>query len=70
MWIPRDVQAKLTQNNTLLAERQASEAAANPVLMDLARAAAKQAMQQNLAAPLQAAGYKDATIDVRFGGEK
>jgi hypothetical protein len=70
MWIPRDVQAKLTQNNTLLAERQASEAAANPVLMDLARAAAKQAMQQNLSAPLKAAGYADATIEVRFNGDK
>jgi len=66
MWIPRDVQAKLTRNNTLLAGQQASAAAANPVLMDLARAAAKQAMQQNLSAPLRAAGYADVTVDVQF----
>ena len=69
IWIPRDMQAKLTRNNTLLAEQQASAAAANPVLMDLARAAAKQAMQQNLAAPLRATGYADAKVEVQFAAK-
>ena len=70
VWIPRDVQAKLTRDNTQLAEQQASAAAANPVLMDLARTAARAAMRQNLIVPLQAAGYHDATVTVRFDGEK
>ncbi len=70
IWIPRDVQAQLTRNNTLLAEKQAQASAASPVLIDLARAAARQAMQQNLAGPLQAAGYQDAAVVVRFADEK
>lgn len=70
VWIPRDVQAKLTRNNTLLAEQQASAAAAAPVLMDLARAAAKQAVQQNLVAPLKAAGFADPTVEVQFASDR
>ena len=41
-----------------------------PVLMDLARAAAKDAIRQNLTIPLQVAGYRDATVTVHFDGEK
>ena len=48
---------------------QAREAASNPVLMDLARNAAKDAIRQNLAIPLQAAGYGNVTVVVRFDGE-
>jgi hypothetical protein len=40
------------------------------VLMNLARAAAKDAIRQNLAIPLQVAGYGDVTVAVRFDGEK
>ena len=69
VWISRDAQDRLTRNNTQLAEREATKAAANPVLMDLAEDAAKAAVRQNLAIPLQVAGYGDVTVNVRFEGE-
>ena len=69
VWITRDAQDNLTRNNTRLAERQATEAAANPVLVDLAENAAREAIRQNLAIPLQVAGYGDVTVNVRFDGE-
>jgi hypothetical protein len=46
------------------------EAKTLSVLMNLARAAAKDAIRQNLAIPLQVAGYGDVTVAVRFDGEK
>lgn len=67
--ITRDAQAKLTRSNTLLAEQQATQQAANPVLMGLARGAAQDAIRQNLAIPLKVAGYGDVTVTVRFDGE-
>ena len=70
VWISRSVQDKLTRENTQVAERQARAQAANPVLLDLARAAAKDAVRQNLAIPLQVAGYDRITVAVRFDGEK
>lgn len=69
IWITRDAQDKLTRDNTRLAEGQAVEQARNPVLMDLARAAAKDAIRQNLAIPLEVAGFGDVTVNVRFDGE-
>ncbi|MFN3516409.1 MAG: DUF4230 domain-containing protein [Novosphingobium sp.] len=69
IWITGPAQAKLTRDNTLLAERQAAEQAANPQLLELARGAAKQALAQNLAVPLQTAGYPDVAVTVRFEGE-
>lgn len=69
VWITPDAQAKLTRDNTLLAERQAGAQAANPVLVDLARSAAKDAVRRNLAIPLQVAGYGDVTVTVRIEGE-
>ena len=68
--ITREAQDKLNRNNTRLAEQQAMQNAANPVLMNLARAAAKDAIRQNLAIPLQVAGYGDVTVRVRFDGER
>ncbi len=65
----RNAQDKLTRNNTRLAEQQAVEQAANPVLMSLARTAAKDAIRQNLAIPLEVAGFGDVTVNVRFDGE-
>lgn len=70
VWITPDAQAKLTRDNTLLAEKQAAQQAANPVLLDLARTAAKDAVRQNLAIPLQVAGYGDVTVAVWFDDEK
>jgi hypothetical protein len=69
IWISRDAQDQLTRDNTRLAEQQASEQAENPVLMGLARSAAKDAIRQNLAIPLSVAGYGNVTVDVRFEGE-
>jgi hypothetical protein len=65
----RDAQDKLTRNNTRLAEQQAVEQAANPVLLGLARSAAKDAIRQNLAIPLEVAGFGEVTVNVRFDGE-
>ena len=69
IWITGPAQAKLTRDNTLLAERQAAEQAANPALLDLARSAAKQAVAQNLSVPLKVAGYGQLRVTVRFDGE-
>ena len=69
VFITREAQDKLNRNTTLLAEQQATKAAANPVLMGIARSAAKDAIRQNLAIPLQVAGYGDVTVRVRFDGE-
>lgn len=69
VWITREAQDKLTRANTRLAERQAMEAAANPVLMKLAQEAGRTAVRQNLAIPLHVAGFGDVKINVRFDGE-
>ncbi len=59
----------LAKNNSQQAERKAAEFAKNPQVLALARNAAKEAVRQNLAIPLQVAGYGDVTVDVRFDGE-
>ena len=69
MLFTRDAQDELTRNNTRLAEQQAQQQAANPVLMGLARSAAKDAIRQNLAIPLEVAGFGEVTVNVRFDGE-
>ncbi|RYY33937.1 MAG: DUF4230 domain-containing protein, partial [Sphingomonadales bacterium] len=42
----------------------------NPEVMALARQAAKDAVRQNLAIPLQLAGFDRAKVTVRFDGER
>ena len=69
MWITGAAQAKLTRDNTLVAEQQAADQAKNPALLTLARNAAKDAIRQNLAIPLQVAGYGAVTVTVHFDGE-
>lgn len=69
VWITRAAQDKLTRDNTKLAERLAVEQAANPVLLGLARSAAKDAIRQNLAIPLQVAGFGDVKLLVSIDGE-
>ena len=69
VFITREAQDKLNRNTTRLAEQQATTQAANPVLMALAKSAAKDAIRQNLAIPLQVAGYGEVTVNVRFDGE-
>jgi len=69
IWITREAQDELTRDNTQLAEQQAVQQAANPVLLNLARTAAKEAIRQNLAIPLEVAGFGEVEVDVRFDGE-
>jgi len=69
LWITRDAQDQLTRDNTRLAQQQAVQQAANPVLVNLARQAARTAVRQNLAIPLEVAGFGDVTVNVRFDGE-
>ncbi len=69
VWITRAAQDKLTRDNTKLAERLAVEQAANPVLLGLARAAAKDAVRQNLSIPLQVAGYRGVKVVIAIDGE-
>jgi len=69
VWISRDAQDKLTRDNTRLAEQMAVDQAANPILLNMARGAAKDAVRQNLAIPLQVAGYGNVKVAVFFDGE-
>lgn len=70
IWISRTTQDALTRENTLAAEKQAVQQAANPVLLDLARSSARDTIRQNLTIPLEIAGYENVTVIVRFDGEK
>jgi hypothetical protein len=70
VWITADAQTKLTRDNTLLAAQQAAQQARNPVLLGLARDAARAAIGQNLAMPLEAAGHGGMTVQVRFKDEQ
>jgi hypothetical protein len=69
VFITRDASRDLSQNNSRQAERKASAFAKNPEVLALARTAAKEAVRQNLAIPLQIAGYDRATVQVTFEGE-
>lgn len=69
-YVTRDASTDLSKNNSLQAEKKAATFAKNPEVLTLARTAAKDAIRQNLAIPLQVAGYGDVTVNVRFDGEK
>lgn len=69
VWISRDASASLSRSNSQIATRRAREFASNPEVMGLARTAAREAVQQNLAIPLQVAGFGDVTVRVRFEDE-
>lgn len=69
VWITRDAQDSLSRMNTQAAEKLALEQAVNPVLTGLARSAARDAIRQNLAIPLQVAGFRNATVEVLLDGE-
>ena len=68
-YVSRDASADLARNNSRQAERKAAEFAKNPEVLRMARSAAREAVRQNLAIPLQVAGYGDVTVNVRFDGE-
>ena len=59
----------LARNNSRQAETKANAFAKNPEVLALARQAAKEAVRQNLAIPLQVAGYGDVDVQVRFDGQ-
>lgn len=69
VWVSRDASESLSRNNSEIATRRAREFAENPEVVTLARTAARDAVQQNLAIPLQVAGYGDVQVDVRFADE-
>ncbi|MFM5917457.1 MAG: DUF4230 domain-containing protein [Novosphingobium sp.] len=69
VWITGDAQAKLTRDNTIVAEKQAAQQAQNPALISLAKQSAKDAIRQNLAIPLQVSGYGNVDVTVHFDGE-
>lgn len=69
VWITRDAQDALSRMNTQAAEKLALEQAVNPVLTGLARNAARDAIRQNLAIPLQVAGFREASVEVVLDGE-
>lgn len=70
VWISRDAQDKLTRANTRLAEQQAIDAATNPTLLKLARDAGRSAIAQNLAIPLQVAGFGEVKVVVTYDDDR
>jgi hypothetical protein len=62
-------QQLLSERNSQIAADKAQAFAKNPEILGLARSAAKYAVRQNLAVPLQVAGYERARVEVRFAGE-
>ena len=68
-FVTREASTALSRNNSAQAERNAQAFAKNPEILALARTAAKDAIRQNLAIPLQVAGYENARVEVRFEGE-
>ncbi|MGB7417860.1 MAG: DUF4230 domain-containing protein [Erythrobacter sp.] len=62
-------QQMLAETNSQIAQRKATTFAKNPEILSLARSAARDAVRQNLAIPLQVAGYEQASVEVRFADE-
>lgn len=69
VYVSRTASTSLSRNNSEIAERQARKFAENPEIVAMARRAAKDAVRQNLAVPLQVAGYGDVRVNVRFVDE-
>lgn len=59
-------QQMLSEKNSQVAEEKAAAFAKNPEVLALARTAAREAVRQNLAVPLQIAGHERARVEVRF----
>ncbi|MEE4201477.1 DUF4230 domain-containing protein [Erythrobacter sp.] len=62
-------QQLLSQSNSRIAREKATAFAKNEEVLALAREAARGAVRQNLAVPLQVAGHEQARVEVRFEGE-
>ncbi|WP_017665408.1 DUF4230 domain-containing protein [Porphyrobacter sp. AAP82] len=69
VWVSRGDAESLARKNSEIAERKAVEFAKNREILGIARAAAREAVRDNLAAALRAAGHPQAAIQVRFEGE-
>ncbi len=69
VWVTSGAQDDLRRNNAEQAERKAQEFASQPDVLAMARKAAREAVRQNLAVPLQVAGFQDARVEVLFDGE-
>lgn len=70
VFVSRTASTALSRSNSQAAERNAIAFAQNPEVLNLARAAAKDAITQNLAIPLQVAGYGNVRVNVHFEGEQ
>ena len=62
-------QQQLSESNSRVAQEKAQAFAKNSEVLGLARNAARDAVRQNLAIPLQVAGYDRARIDVQFADD-
>ncbi len=62
-------QQVLSGKNSQVAEQKAAAFARSPEVLALARTAAREAVRQNLAVPLQVAGFEQARVAVRFADE-
>ena len=69
-YVTRDASSDLSRNNSKQAEERAAVFARNPQVLGLARAAAKDAVRQNLSIPLQVAGFENAKVEVMFAGDE
>ena len=69
LYVSRDASVSLSRNNSRQASERANDFARNPEVMGLARSAAREAVRQNLAIPLQVAGFGEVEVRVRFPDE-
>lgn len=69
LYVSRDASVSLSRNNSSQAAERANDFARNAEVMSLARSAARAAVRQNLAIPLQVAGFGDVDVQVRFDDE-
>lgn len=69
LYVSRDASVSLSRNNSRQAQERANDFARNAEVMSLARSAARDAVRQNLAIPLQVAGFGEVNVQVRFADE-
>ncbi|MFB0612588.1 DUF4230 domain-containing protein [Aurantiacibacter poecillastricola] len=69
LYVSRDASVSLSRNNSRQASERANDFARNPEVLGLARTAARSAVRQNLAIPLQVAGFGEVQVNVRFDDE-
>ena len=70
LYVSRDASVSLSRNNSEIAATRARDFARNPEVMRLVHDAARTAVAQNLAIPLQVAGFDDVRVEVTFADER